>query len=366
VLVVLFTAVAAMAAAVLLTACSAQRHSKSTASRRASRKTVVGPQTPGIYSVSIDGSNVFSLHTTGDLLSHGPGDTVALSPPEGQLAVMKEDGSARRVLVRLGGGRVLTATADAWSPAGARLAVSISGPDCLEDCGDWSIWLLDIRTGTRKRVIANGDQPAWSPDGSMLAFTNHPYPVYGAADHTSNKPDYIYIASVKGGPRRWVARGDGPTWLPDSKRVAYEGEETVYSDVRDNAPTGFEVVSVAGDRALHVAQARFDWAVSPDGAQVAGPRLPDERLAIVHIAGGAVHYFTRKGEYAYMPRWAPDGAELAWLESDEGQNQTRLLVGPASGEGHPRVLARVPGGGSITSMVFTADGQRVIYSVDRR
>jgi hypothetical protein len=335
------------------------------------------PSQPSIYSVGVDGSDTRDLGVHGRLVSRSGDGRIAFSPSERELAVMNADGSDAQLVVhvasahRLGAGKPsgdLDAPAAAWSPDGRRIAFSI-GSGCEfddYDCEYWSIWVADVSTGARVRVLVNADEPSWSPDGSRLAFINHPYPwSHDPAEHTPDKPHFVFVRSVGGGQRHRIAEGYFPTWLPDGRRLVYEGERLDHTDVATTMWTGVRVVTLRTRRWRKLAFAPADWSLSSDGTRLAYSPYPSPRIGIVDTAGGKTRLFTRRGHYACHPVWSPDGRHLAWLEGGEVPNETRLVVGTTDATAATRVVARRPGNGSITGAIFTGDGARLLYTVSK-
>ena len=87
--------------------------------------------------------------------------------------------------------------------------------------GDYSdLFLLDLRSGERTRLTTGGASytPAWSPDGSMIAYS---------------LAEEIVVTPAAGGPVRHVTRcrppdceGDlGPSWSPDGSQLAFVRQE---------------------------------------------------------------------------------------------------------------------------------------------
>jgi hypothetical protein len=159
----------------------------------------------------------------------------------------------------------LTQTEPAWSPDGTRIAFSSN----LEDgYANFDIYVINADGSNLQRLrddTLSDWSPRWSPDGSMIA-----YEVHGdGANHYGN----VYVMNADGTNRRrlvdTIAAGD-PNWSPN-------GEWIAYSDGRFG-------------RAVHI--------VRVDGT--------DRR----DLAG--------VGMMADSPRWSPDGTLLAWSAHEGG------------------------------------------------
>ena len=90
------------------------------------------------------------------------------------------------------------------------------------------IWIANLADGSQTQVTtgpANDGAPAWSPDGSEIAF---------ASNRTADRAlrwnrQVAYITSAAGGPLRQVTPDDSrlgsPAWSPDGTRLALVGHE---------------------------------------------------------------------------------------------------------------------------------------------
>jgi len=181
----------------------------------------------------------------------------------------------------------------------------------------------------------NESQPAWSPDGTTLAFVSARHE---ERDH-DNKSDVWTIAleGERAAPRR-VTRTTGPcaapVFSPDGKSLAYTGH--------DNAPDSGPSTIVGL------------WLVPSDGS--AAPR--NLTAALDRPVGSGIGTDARYGTPADRPLWTPDGAALLCLISDHGDGPL-LRIDAATGEA-TRLL---DGPRQITNVSASADGRRLALAL---
>jgi Tol biopolymer transport system component len=151
------------------------------------------------------------------------------------------------------------ATSAAWSPDGQ--TVVYVGPPADPTAGSSDLWLLDVATGAVRAVPDTASltesTPAWSPDGSQLAF--------GVGYDT-------WLVAVDGTQRRVLARGYDPAWSPDGQRVAMTSETL-------HPLGGYQVVLVPvdGSRVAHLpgVTGATDWKLLPvEPGEPGGPEEP--------------------------------------------------------------------------------------------
>jgi Tol biopolymer transport system component len=241
-------------------------------------------------------------------------------------------------LVACGGGNTTTATGTP-SPSTSAALVPSSGmptplpaptvPGTIAFGHDQSNGIALISTdGSGLKVLAKGgdvglDQPAWSPDGRRIAFT----------EESSPKPS-IWIMSADGSGRKRLATASAvsfsPTWSPDGARLAF---------VRRDPRTGHErlVISSAdgsGLRSLGAASSLGGYDAPPAWAsdgKLYGIRRDD--LYRVDPGGGRPARVTRSRDVGAFAV-SPDATKLAIYNFQE----ERIELRPNGGAGDPLVL----------------------------
>lgn len=248
------------------------------------------------------------------------------SRPDGDLVVMNQDGTRRRVLTP----NVRDDRAPSWSQDGRRIAFShLDGSRSL-------IEVLDLRTG-RLLQLGEGWNPDWSADGKRLAFV-------------SSKPVDLATMKADGTDRRLLnAASFGirvttkPTWAPDGKRIAFIGR-------------GLYTIRPDGSDGLRLRpEGRYGRAAwSPNGRRIAFDcGTARFALCLVRKDGSGFRGLTKRG---HTPSWSPRGDLIAIAS----YNRTAAVLIRPSGK-----LVRIIAPGSVDDEPdWSPDGHRLVVSED--
>ena len=229
--------------------------------------------------------------------------------------------------------------------------------------GNYDIFTMDPGTGTVTVAIqtaANERAPAWSPDGSKLAF---------ARENTTTCTPLscwdLYVRDTVGGTTtKLTSFGVGTqlfdtTWSTDGTRIAFTKMDTVVGNDVYVVPANGSTAPVQVT-ATSVAESSPDW--SPDGTKLVmsnGGHL--STIASTAVAGTPTQV-TLSGSppaYAKDASWGPDG-RFAFVGG--ASKFAPISIYTANGDGSAAAEVWNAGGGTINTPAWSPDGSRIAFA----
>lgn len=254
--------------------------------------------------------------------------------PEAGLYVMNPDGAEFA--------RVTSEAADthpAWSPDGSRIAFVRGFWD--KDAG---IYVMHADGSEMQRITDGGSdvagsdlEPAWSPAGTRIAFAREGRPAGAEVGNTD-----IYVVHADGTDLVRLTDGPvmeySPTWSPDESSIAFVGYDLAAGG-RQPSRVRLYVMSQDGtDIRMLGPEDVAQPAWSPDGSEIAyvdtrtgsimaiRPNGVGRRriIDVADVVGGA--------HLVFGPTWSPDGTKLAFAAGPDDRD-THIYVVNRDGSG---------------------------------
>jgi Tol biopolymer transport system component/tRNA A-37 threonylcarbamoyl transferase component Bud32 len=256
----------------------------------------------------------------------------AISPDGRTLAYVAGPPGRRRIYVRqIDGGRPIALTEAGvamsqrrpdWSPDGSRIVFQAGqqGLGVRPETRTGALYIVPALGGAPMVLVSPRDggvalTPAWSPDGSQVAYCSH---------------DSIRLVPASGGPPRVLLKTSGtvhsPRWSPDGERLAYVAGATFFA-------LGEEQLGNTETSAIHV----------------------------VDVATGVDRKITSGDWLDFNPWWTADGRGLIFVSGRSGGRDVyRARLSPSGAmEGEPE---RVTSGLQAHSISFSRDRKLLAYS----
>jgi len=260
----------------------------------------------------------------------------------------------------------------AWSPDGKKIAfVSIAHPrlpnalkghlvplrTLWELARSAQIYVMNADGSEQKKLADNsayGGRPAWSPDGSKIAFSSYKDGEYG-----------LCVMNADGSGQKHFTDSGFASWSPDSKRIVFASYRDGNMEVYVMNADGSEQVRLTNN------PARDDYpAWYPDGDTIlfASNRDRNWGIFVMDVGGGEQKRLTKtdcveERAITYMPFLAcsPDGKKIMFMpciaSTDPGKGTLpQIHVMNADGTGRKK-LADTGEGAS-----WSPDGRKIVFT----
>lgn len=230
----------------------------------------------------------------------------------------------------------------AWSPTGRAVAVvrwSLAG--CKRPRRDCArIWAVTLESDGARPLTPTthrSEDPAWSPDGTEIAFDRWRDDANPYAEGTD-----IYVMLSNGsGEKRLTHRADNtdPEWSPDGKEIAFTSDLAGNFDIYVMDVDGRHVRRLTRSSLPEMSPA---W--SPDGREIAYEAPAG--VFVMKADGTHGRLVTGALPGASEPSWSPDGKQLVvttntgsgtqlYLISADGRTPEWLDTGKVKQPGNP-------------------------------
>jgi len=234
---------------------------------------------------------------------------------DSEIWVMNPDGTNQHALTDNGSN-----DADpAWSPDGSMLAFeSVTG-------NAFNLYLINADgTGLRQLTYSTRHtdvQPAWSPDGGWIAFSRQDMQGRGG----------IWKVDVAGTTLKRLtgeeSQNSHPSWSPDGSTIAFETDRPGSHDLYLMDPDGANKRPLLSTPTIQ--EENPNW--SPDGTRIAFDSCPsssypcpgsaDYNIFLVNVDGTGLTQITTDPKIDANPVWSPNGVHLVYRSDASGNTE---------------------------------------------
>jgi TolB protein len=244
------------------------------------------------------------------------------------------------------------ASSPAWSPDGSKLVYAAQVGNDEESQSLSELYVMNADGTDLQRLTTNEDfaaDPVWSPDGTRIAFTR------ATGVGTNAVRSGIAVIDTDGGAARQITRAptgsfDGtPAWSPDGSRIAFT--RATFREGTEGAELDLFTVAPDGTRVEKIVTGGGDPSWSPNGTKIAYSSIRDRfgrtcfeecatsgEIYVAEPDGSGQRRLTRSQADDGSPAWSPDGRRIAFSsDRAERQDETEIFVMNADGSNVHRI-----------------------------
>ncbi len=203
-------------------------------------------------------------------------------------------------------------------------SVNITGTFVFQESSGGNIYTM-TGDGTPLKLITNGIDPSWSPDGTKIAFTRWYEPV-GL---------YVINADGTNEVRVWNGqRFQSPRWNADGKRIVFTQPKGPLDDIQ--SCFGTRCFSAAPDTKWKIGVVELDKVIDPDTTKTVLTEPPCTN-------------------HCFAPAWNPEGRYVAYADGAIGILSTDTMTNSIW-----TMFNRTP---KVQSPSYSPDGMKVAFQL---